>query len=182
MNKLFGKHNESSPWLWYSSSHSDSLRLYSNMKSSFLCKSSKCPESVQLWCKIFLDAKYMKPFPSVVSLAGTSGSHCCFAWFFAGQAQRFLWLGWRTHWRVGEGPSLGSSRALWRETRPLSPDLGSQPLAAAPSQQPLLLIREEFLALSSGFPQAEWGTEVRKERKRRVKSESKNINTRRWEE
>ena len=80
-----------------------------------------------------------------------------------------------------EGPSLGGTRVLWGETRPLSPDLGSQPLAAAPSQQPLHLIKEEFLALSSGFPQAEWGTEVRKERKRRVKSESKKVNTRRWE-
>ena len=79
-----------------------------------------------------------------------------------------------------EGPSLGGTRVLSGETRPLSPDLGSQPLAAAPSQQPLHLIRE-FLALSSGFPQAEWGTEVRKERKRRVKSESKKVNTRRWE-
>lgn len=44
MNKWFGKYNESSSWLWYSSSHSDSLQLYSNMKNSFLCKSSMCPE------------------------------------------------------------------------------------------------------------------------------------------
>lgn len=34
------------------------------------------PESVQLWCKLFLDVKCIKPFPSVVSLVGISLLHC----------------------------------------------------------------------------------------------------------
>lgn len=53
--------------------------------------------------------------------------------------------------------------------------------AASPWPQRLLSgpssIGEEFLTLSPGFPQAGWGTEVRKERKKR-KRESKKINTR----
>lgn len=163
MNEWILKHKEGSPWPWNWSPHSDIWCLYSNIKISFLHKSVMYPESVQLWCKLFLDVKCIKPFPSVVSLVGISWLHCSLL--------ILCWWGWPwgksrcfCDW-AGVRKGLYSRTLLWGGTQTLlSPDLGSWPLATPPSQQPLLT-RWDFLALSHRFLSAGQGTEEGKEMK-----------------
>lgn len=104
--------------------HSDFWCLYSNIKISFLHKSVMYPESVQLWCKLFLDDNCIKLFPSVVSLVGISWPHCfllILCWWGWTWDRSRCFCGWagvrkgfysRTQQGCEEGPRLSSLLTL----------------------------------------------------------------------